>query len=152
MENPPAHPAFPALLWPMGLLLIFFTVVRALGEGTPPAEAILDCSHVPGFDVPAFERCLEVRPDDVELMADLGAAHEQAGQWDRAESVYRRALAIDGEDGDVRVRLGNILLRRGDAAGARREAVAALAVQPGRAPALDLMGRADAAESAGRDR
>ena len=102
--------------------------------------------------MPALERCLELRPDDVELMADLGAAYEQAGQWDRAESVYRRALAIDAEDGDIRVRLGNILLRRGDASGARREAVAALAVQPGRAPALDLIGRADAAVSAGRDR
>jgi tetratricopeptide (TPR) repeat protein len=141
-----------ALAWPIGLLFIFFIVVRALGERTPPAEATIDCSHVAGFDVPAFERCLDVRPDDVGLMTDLGAEHERAGQWDRAESVYRRALAIDAEDGDIRVRLGNILLRRGDAAGARREAVAALAVQPGRAPALALMSRAEAAESAGRDR
>ena len=117
-----------------------------------PAEAAIDCDHVAVHDVLALERCLELRSDDVELMADVGAAYEQAGQSDRAESVYRRALAIDAEDGDIRVRLGNILLRRGDASGARREAVAALTVQPGRAPALDLLGRADAAVSAGRDR
>jgi Flp pilus assembly protein TadD len=102
--------------------------------------------------VTVLERCLEVRPDDVEMMADLGAAYEQAGEWGRAESMYRRALTIDSEDGDIRVRLGHLLLRRGDALGARREGVAALAVQPGRAPALDLIGRAEAAGSAGRDR
>jgi Flp pilus assembly protein TadD len=134
------------------LLLIFFTVVRTLGERTRPVEAALDCRHVERHDVTALERCLEVRPRDVEMMADLGAAYEQRGQWDRAESTYRRALGVDAEDGDIRVRLGSILLRRGDAVGALREGVAALAVQPGRAPALDLIGRAEAAASAGRDR
>ena len=75
-------------------------------------------------------------------MADLGGVYEQAGQWDRAEAVYRRALAIDAEDGDIRVRLGSVLLRRGDAAGARREADgrAGRAAGPD-APALDLIGR-----------
>jgi len=138
--------------WSIVLLLIFFTVVRTLGDRTVPAGTAIDCHHVAGFDVPAFERCLELRPNAIELMTDLGTAHEHAGQWDRAESVYRRALAIDAEDGDVRVRLGNVLLRRGDAAAARREAVAALALQPGRAPALDLLARADAAADAGRNR
>jgi Flp pilus assembly protein TadD len=113
---------------------------------------VVDCNHVAAHDVPALERCLELRPDDVELMADLGAALEQAGQWAPAESVYRRALAIDAEDGDIRVRLGHILLKRGDAAGARREAVAALDVQPGRARALELIASADAAAGDGGER
>lgn len=140
------------LLAPLALLLIFFTVVRPLGERMRPTEAALDCSQAAVHDVPALERCLEVRPGDVEMMADLGAAYEEAGRWDRAESMYRRALGVDAEDGDIRVRLGHILLRRGDALGARREGMAALSVQPGRAPALDLIDRAEAAASAGRDR
>ena len=130
----PAPPAFPALVWPICAAVdLLHRRSNAWRADARPRRRRSIADHVAGHDVPALERCLELRPDDVELMADLGAAYEQAGQWDRAESVYRRALAIDAEDGDIRVRLGNILLRRGDAAGARREAVAALAVQPGRA-------------------
>ena len=75
-------------------------------------------------------------------MTDLGGAYEEAAQWDRAEAVYRRALSIDPEDGDVRVRLGVVLLERGDRAAALREATAALAVQPNRIAALELLRRA----------
>jgi len=136
-------PAFPArLIWSTVLLVLFFAVIRTLGERTRPAAVALDCDHFTAGDMPALERCLELRPDDVQLMTDLGDAYEQAAQWDRAEAVYRRALSIDAEDGDLRVRLGGVLLQRGDAAGARREATAALVVQPGRAAAIDLINRA----------
>jgi len=136
-------PAFPArLIWSTVLLVLFFAVIRTLGERTRPAAVALDCDHFAAGDTPALERCLELRPDDVQLMTDLGDAYEQAAQWDRAEAVYRRALSIDAEDGDLRVRLGGVLLQRGDAAGARREATAALVVQPGRAAAIDLINRA----------
>ena len=40
-----------------------------------------------------------------------GALAGKESYWDRAEAVYRRALAIDAGDGDVRVRLGGVLLR-----------------------------------------
>ena len=82
-------------------------------------------------------------------MTDLGGAYERLSEWDRAEAVYRRALMIDAEDGDVRVRLGAVLLQRGDAAGARREAMAALAVQPGGTAALELIRRAGGAGGGG---
>jgi Flp pilus assembly protein TadD len=85
-------------------------------------------------------------------MAELGGAYEQAGQSDRAEAMYRRALAVDPEDGDIRIRLGQLLLRRGDRSGAEREAMGALAVQPGRSAALDLIGRVNRAAPAERDR
>lgn len=150
---PPARPAFPAqLIWSAALLLLFFTVIRTVGERTRPATVALDCDHFTAGDTPALERCLELRPDDVEIMTDLGGAYEQAAQWDRAEAVYRRALAIDAEDGDVRVRLARVLLRRGDAAGARREAAAALAIQPGGAAALDLIRHAALPPGTGGDR
>jgi tetratricopeptide (TPR) repeat protein len=98
------------------------------------------------YNAETLERCLAVQPDDVETMKDLGLMYESATKWDRAEAVYRRALAIDPEDGDTRVRLGGLLLRRGDLAGARREAEAALKVQPGSVAALQLFHRASGVE------
>jgi Flp pilus assembly protein TadD len=132
----------PALL----LIIVFALVVPRLGEGTRTGEGTLDCSRVAADDVAALERCVELRPGDVELMADLGAAYERTSQSNRAEDVYRRALTFDPEDGDIRVSLAELLLRNGDAAGARREGTAALAVQPGRGPVLDVIRRATAAE------
>ena len=139
----PAPAALPALL----LLLAFALVVPRLGERARTAEATLDCSHVAADDAAALERCVELRPGDVELMADLGAAYERSSQSNLAEELYRRALTFDPDDGDVRIRLAELLLRKGDAEGARREGTAALAVQPGRTPALDIIRRATAVES-----
>jgi cytochrome c-type biogenesis protein CcmH/NrfG len=136
-------PALPAVL----LLFVFFTVVPTIGERTRPAEQPLDCSQVTPDDVPTLERCIERQPGNVELLADLGGAYERSSLWDRAEGAYRRALEIDAEDGDIRVRLAQILLRRGDMDGARREGTAALALQPGRAAALDVVRRATPGEA-----
>lgn len=135
-------PALPALL----LLIVFFTVVPTIGERTRPAEQPLDCGQATSDDVPTLERCIERQPRNVELLADLGGAYERSSLWDRAEGVYRRALEIDAEDGDIRVRLAQILLRRGDLDGAHREGTAALALQPGRAAALDVVRRATPGE------
>jgi tetratricopeptide (TPR) repeat protein len=130
------------LAWAAILLVLFFTVIRTLGDWTRPTAAALDCDHFAPGDKTARERCVELRPDDVELMMELGGAYEEAAQWDRAEAMYRRALAIDPEDGDARVRLGGLLLRRGDMTAGRQQGVAALAIQPGRVAAGDLVRRA----------
>lgn len=136
------------LLRPLGLLALFALAIRGLPERTRQAALVVDCETPAAPDrsqVGRFERCLALHPDDVELMSDLGDAYDDAGQQDRAESVYRRALDIDPDDGDVHVRLGGVLLRRGDAAGAGREGAAALKMQPGSLAALELIRRAGAA-------
>ena len=77
-------------------------------------------------------------PADVELLADLGGrgrSHHPA----RSEAAYRRALAIDPGYADLRLRLGGLLMRRGATLEARREAEAALRVQPNRRALLDLL-------------
>src|SRR5262249_19557410 len=118
----------------------------------PTACSNGDFAARPGFpnansyNAEALERCLAVQPDDVETMKDLGLTYESATNWDRAEPLYRRALAIDPEYGDIRVRLGSLLLQRGDLAGARREAEAALKEQPGSLAALQLFHRASGVE------
>lgn len=136
------------VLRPLGLLVLFVAVIRGLPQQTqPPAEGI-DCeSTAPSSDrqTATLERCIELHPDDVELMMDLGRTYEAAGQWDRAEALYRRALTVDPDDGDAHVRLGEMLLRRGDLAGAAREGAVALEIQPGGMAAQALVKRAQLA-------
>lgn len=133
------------VLRPLGLLLLFIAVIRGLPERTKPAIPTIDCdAGTNAADTARLERCLDLRPDDVELMMDLGRAYERAAQWDRAEAIYRRALDADPDDGDAHVRLGDMLLRHGDAAGAGREGAAALKLQPGGSAATDLIERAKA--------
>jgi Flp pilus assembly protein TadD len=103
---------------------------------TPPPAARADI-------LTAFERCSALYPGDTQLLADLGALYEAAGTPQRAEVQYQRALQIDPDFADLRLRLGRLLLKRGAAAEARREAIAALAVQPNRQSLLDLRHDAD---------
>jgi tetratricopeptide (TPR) repeat protein len=86
-----------------------------------------------------LERCTALFPGDVELMADLGLEYESVGRFSSAEAVYRRALAVDSGYAELRLRLGRLLLQRGERDGARREAEAALLVQPNRQALLDLL-------------
>jgi tetratricopeptide (TPR) repeat protein len=85
-----------------------------------------------------LERCLASYPDDVELLADLGDAHEAGNDPARAERAYRQALSIDPAFADVRLRLGRLLLRAGRREDALREVEAALRIQPNRGALLDL--------------
>jgi tetratricopeptide (TPR) repeat protein len=137
--------------WPFGLLLIFAAAFRApggLGRLEAPAGGTADvaCDHA-GPDVTLLERCLSAAPDDIELMLDLGESYETAGRTGDAEALYRRALRVDARDGDAHVRLGRVLLARGDRPGAWREGEAALVTQPGNPDARRLI--EDAAERAG---
>ena len=97
-----------------------------------------------GTDAPPLslvERCSALYPKDVELLADLGRAYERTDPA-RAERAYTEALAIDPGYADLRLQLARLLLRRGDAGGAVREAEAALRVQPNRQVILDFLAAA----------
>lgn len=90
---------------PLGLLLLFGLVIRGLPPLVRPASPPDDCERVAPADAPALRRCLALRPDDIELMIDLAAVYERAGQRDRAGALYARALAIDPSDAEVRLKL-----------------------------------------------
>ena len=132
-----------ASAWPILLLALFLGTFRRSAEHAADAEASAACEDdaLPG-DAAALEQCVALDPGDVGAWSGLGAAYEAAGRGDRAEDAYRRALAIDPRDGDVHVRLGRLLLARGDRAGARGEGEAALTWQPGAAAPRDLIARA----------
>jgi tetratricopeptide (TPR) repeat protein len=133
------------VLSPLALLLLFVLVVRFVPDLVRPAAPPDDCDRIASSDLAALERCLVLRPDDIELMLDAGSRYERAGALDRAEELYRRALRVDPKDGEVHLRLGAVLLARGDRQGAGAEARAALKVQPGSAAAEDLAQRAGGA-------
>ena len=98
--------------WHGGSLVLFIVVVRFLPALTSPAAASDDCERVRRSDAAGMERCLALRPDDVELMIDLADGYRQAGDRDRAEDLYRRALAVDPGDGELRRRLDALPPRR----------------------------------------
>lgn len=86
-----------------------------------------------------LEECSALDPSDVELLADLAAAYESDGAVARAEEVYRRAVVAAPDDGELRLRLGRLLLRRGKVEEAARQAAAGLEVQPNRRALLDVL-------------
>ena len=143
------------LLAPVAALCLFSLALPVAlplptsGASTETCLTLADAPPAAGPDaISRLEQCTAISPRDVELLADLGAAYEAVHAPERAEMMYRRALTIDPDDADVRLRLARLALARGDGSEARREAEAALRVQPNRRALLDLLGAIDAASSA----
>lgn len=107
----------------------------ALAEGGSPAAK----------DLRQLQECIALDPDDVDLLADLAAAQESAGSPELAVATYRRALTLASEDGELRLRLGRLLMRRGEAAEAADQAALGLQVQPNRPELVELLGAAERA-------
>ena len=87
----------------------------------------------------ALDECLVLAPDNIEVMLALAELREAAGAWDLAEDMYRRALDVDPRDAELHLRLGRVLARKGDAAGARAEGQQVLAVRPNSTAAVTLI-------------
>jgi tetratricopeptide (TPR) repeat protein len=126
-----ARRAGPVLL-PFLLLVVFLGTLRRAESGAATSHDTRDSR-------------------DVQQLTDLGERYEAEGRGDLAEAAYRRALTIDARDGDVHVRLGELLLKRGNRAGALAEAEEALRWHPGGARARDLAARAMPPASAVND-
>jgi tetratricopeptide (TPR) repeat protein len=134
----------PSLLAPAAVLCLFAGVLPTQIAGRSAGitnEECLTLADAPAATQPdrlaRFEHCRALYPDDVELIADLGALYESTDRT-KAELAYVRALQLDPDYADVRLRLGRLLLARGAAADALKQAELALQVQPNRAALLDL--------------
>jgi tetratricopeptide (TPR) repeat protein len=128
--------------WPLAVLVLFAAAFRTQAEHVDRSDPGAECGASRASDVEVLERCLALASDDVEMMLELGRLHESQRRWSDAERVYRRATAVDPDDGDIHLRLGRVLLELGQLAAARKEGEAALAVQPGNQAALHLIERA----------
>ena len=61
-----------------------------------------------------FDIAVQQAPDMAEAVAMIGFTEHRMGNDDAAINTLRRALQLDGDHGDARIYLGNILYDRGD--------------------------------------
>lgn len=131
-------------------IVVAVTVLVVLAAGLPVTLgssatqlSTEDCvSRSVGVSTERLEHCVAVFPSDPELLADLAGRYEQSHQTARSEQLYRRALALDPDYADLRLRLGRLLLQQGKTEEARQQATAALQIQPNRTALIDLLQQA----------
>ena len=130
-----------SVVWPFAMLTIFVATFRRSAPEGVAAGAPAPCDDYGATrsvaDAPRLERCVAFDPTDVDSLIALGDVS-------MAEAPYRRALEVEPRDARVHVRLGRLLLARGDRDGARREAEAALQSHVGNGAALRLIAEARA--------
>ncbi len=104
-----------------------------------------------------YEEALDRDPDSLSLKVKLAGAHLGDGSFDRAEELLQEVLAEDERNVTALTLMGDVLMEKGDAAGALERYQAAFArnptsqVQLKRARALAAVGREADAEAAFRD-
>lgn len=121
------------LLTSLGVVMLFGLALPQRISDARSRASTVECLTMPdgpvegsASEVARYEGCLDMDPSNESLVTALGGIYEQSGDVVRAETVYRRALAVDPGYAQARVRLGWLLLRRGDARGARAAADEAL--------------------------
>jgi protein O-GlcNAc transferase len=97
--------------------------LKALGNALVSAQQMADARE-------AFRRALELRPQDVELLNNLGVVSMEAGELTAAVGYYRRAIALRPQVAELHNNLGNALLQQGDLPAAAAAYRAALAIKP----------------------
>ena len=71
-----------------------------------------------------------LRPNDVRVQINLGAALAMCGNWTQSEKVFRSALQAAPRNASAHSGLGRVLEQRGDFGGALAEYHAALELDP----------------------
>lgn len=85
--------------------------------------------------IAAYRKALEVDPDHVPSLINLGNVHYELGDFGRAREMYARAAAVDAENPRTHFNLGNASDEVGDLLGALRAYRRAIALWPGYADA-----------------
>ena len=69
--------------------------------------------------VNSFAAGVKAAPDNAMLHSNLGAAYQELGRLDKAETAYRRAIGIEPGNAELYFNLGTLLARAHDTDGAR---------------------------------
>jgi spermidine synthase len=96
----------------------------------------------PGKSIPFMERSVKMAPTRPAFAVGLANQYRAIGRAADAKSAYRRAIALDPQQVEARVALGELLLEAGEAPRALALAEAALAIAPTDARARALAIRA----------
>src|SRR4029077_19690981 len=87
--------------------------------------------------VSALESLPRLEPKDARVWRTLGMIFKENVEYEQARDAFTRSLALDRAQPDVRLELGEMLLKLGDAAAAERELAACRGhVDEGRRAAL----------------
>ncbi len=88
----------------------------------------------------AYQRALEIAPNDAAVLGNMGLAYAGAGQWPEAVATYRRSVSLGPRQPLTFVNLGLALEAQGDGAGAAAAYRQALVVNPREPVALLNLG------------
>ncbi|MFZ0635362.1 MAG: FG-GAP-like repeat-containing protein [Candidatus Acidiferrales bacterium] len=87
-----------------------------------------------------FLRALQIDPDYVIALENLGSAYRQAKRWDDAKSVLERALQLSPDDSEANYSLGMVFAQLNDTEHAHEYLQRALVSRPGYPEALNNLG------------
>lgn len=90
-----------------------------------------------------YEKLLKLRPEMVEVRANLGAALAHEGQYDEAIAQYRLALAAGPDNGAIRMDMGLAYYKKGDLQDASLEFEEVRKTQPANPQLAILLGDCD---------
>lgn len=77
-----------------------------------------------------YQKALELRPGDPDLMISLAHVYQAAGQSDKALELMSQAAGANPEDAGAQLNKGILLFNKGDTAGAQKAFEAAIAADP----------------------
>ena len=88
-------------------------------------------AHNPQVAIPAYEKALRLRPDDSDVLTDLGVMYREMGDYQQAVDRFRKAMAVDADHAFSRFNLGIVLMHDvKDYAGAREVLEEFLRISP----------------------
>ncbi len=134
----------------LALLLSAFTLAQAPSTEQLFREAV--AAQKNGDDAAAiakYQALIKLRPEAMEVRANLGAALAHAGRYDEAIEQYRAALAKLPDNSALRLNLGLAYYKKGDLAQASQIFVALHLITPADARTATLLG--DCYSRLGRD-
>jgi Flp pilus assembly protein TadD len=113
-------------------------------EQRPASETITEHLEDGRYEeaIPLLEATLQLQPDDVESLAQLGMVKSDLGELVEARRLLERAVALDPAHVNALVSLGVAALRAGDPSSAQAPLEEALALSPGNPYALRALGQA----------
>lgn len=97
--------------------------------------------------LPLLEQARELAPDDADTWAALADYHKSQRDFDRAEQLAREGLKLNPENSDALLVVGEVLLQRGDTAGAREHALLVLRQNANHQGGIHLLTAVKARES-----
>ncbi|HZQ70767.1 MAG TPA: FG-GAP-like repeat-containing protein [Terriglobales bacterium] len=87
-----------------------------------------------------FQRALELNPEHLIALDNLGNAYRELKQWDKAQQVLERAVSVAPEDPEANYNLGMVLAQKNDTARAEEFLKKSLQFRPDYPEALNNLG------------